>query len=138
MKPFDNWKLNETYVHPLSHGYITDYYMMPNRPKHSGTDLCGKVGDSVMSPFAGTVVGVYPSGAPGGMTVEIMKDGVENARVSLSHLDRVIVAKGQNVSIRQIVGVLAAVPPEKPRPHIHMELRVTVDAEEALKIPKKW
>ena len=134
-----DWKLGIDYVWPLKRYRITDYFHMPSRPNHDGDDLCGEVGDEVFSCFSGRVFGIYKSGAPGGMTVDIINfDGI---RATYSHLDHVMLDKGQDVAMGQMIGVLGAYPADKPRPHIHFQLWVDgewVNPSQTLQMPKHW
>jgi murein DD-endopeptidase MepM/ murein hydrolase activator NlpD len=137
MKRFKDMVLGIDYVYPLIHGWITDTFRMPSRPNHLGPDLCGKTEDEVLSAFPGKVIGYYNSGNPGGKTVAIMNPD-EKTLATYSHLDKVIVTMGQEVSIGQVIGVLAGLPIDKPRPHVHFQLQAWIDAEEVLKMPKRW
>jgi len=139
MKPFRDWILGIDFIYPLLHGNLTqwDTFRSAARPHHLGLDICGKVGDEALCCFPGKVGNVYKSAPPGGMTVEVLNSD-ENTMATYSHLDKVIVTKGQEVVIGQVLGVLAGLPVDKPRPHIHFQIRAWIDPEGALRIPNKW
>ena len=134
MKPFKDWILGVDFIYPLLHGNLTpwDTFRSSARPHHLGADLCGKAGDEALCCFPAKVGNIYKSAPPGGMTVEILNSD-ENTMATYSHLDKVIVSKGQDVAIGQVLGVLMDV-----KPHIHFQIRAWMDPEQVLKIPKKW
>jgi murein DD-endopeptidase MepM/ murein hydrolase activator NlpD len=139
MKPFRDWILGIDFIYPLMHGYLTqwDTFRSASRPGHLGVDLCGKVGDEALSCFPGWVSNIYPSAAPGGTTVEV-KNNDEATIATYSHLGDLKVHRGDVVAMGQVLGVLAGVPKDKPRPHIHFQLKAWIDPETALRFPKKW
>jgi murein DD-endopeptidase MepM/ murein hydrolase activator NlpD len=134
MKPFKDWILGIDFIYPLLHGNLTqwDTFRSSARPNHLGADLCGKAEDEALCCFPGKVGNLYKSAPPGGMTVEVLNSD-ENTMATYSHLDKVIVTKGQEVAIGQVLGVLMDV-----HPHIHFQLRAWIDPEQVLRIPKKW
>ena len=75
MKPFRDWVEHVDYVLPLKHYQITDWFRMPARPTHMGTDFFGQVGDEVQACIPASVTGIHPAGAaevggpPVGVTV---------------------------------------------------------------------
>ncbi len=138
MKPFHLMKRGIDFVYPLKRGYITDTFRMPARPGHLGPDLCCEAGDEVVSAFPGVVYNLHPSAPPGGITVEIRNDD-ENTCATYSHLiDPVEVKIGQRVAMGQLLGYVAALPADKPRPHVHFQLRAWIDPEKAFNMPKQW
>jgi len=135
-----NWILGVDFVYPLATFTKSDLFRSVIRPNHMGLDFAGTVGQEVLNSVPGTVQAVYPAADPGGMTVDVVnKDlAVDPVQITYSHLDLVRVRVGQVVTMGQILGSLAAVPKEAPRPHVHLQIRRWVDPEIVMQVPKKY
>jgi murein DD-endopeptidase MepM/ murein hydrolase activator NlpD len=132
MKPFRDWVQGFDYVLPLEHYQITDWFRMPARLSHMGTDFCGKVGDQVRAMIPCVVTGIHaagsdrPGGPPVGVTIETVNED-ETTVFSYSHLDSTTlkVKQGDTLSMGQVMGTLVA----QARPHCHLQMRAWVDCE---------
>jgi murein DD-endopeptidase MepM/ murein hydrolase activator NlpD len=84
---------------------------------HSGIDLRAAVGTPLFSPVDGVVLAVESGSAGRILRIE----DADGGRVSLVHLDRIDVARGERVSAGQLVGATGN--SGGVAPHLHLEYR---------------
>jgi len=94
---------------------------LPYQPLHTGIDIAGPKGDSVVAFIKGKVI--YADEISWGYGKHIIVDNGDNISSLYGHLDKIYLAKGQEVRQGQVIGTRGNTG-WSTGPHLHFETRV--------------
>ena len=107
-------------IQPIS-GTITATFREKGYSSHTGVDIAGPIGTTVIAAAGGTVEEAGPSGTGYGILIKISNgNGVETL---YGHLSKVYVTPGQYVAQGESIGARGSTG-NSTGPHLHFEIRV--------------